>query len=110
MLLEQDDPQLISPLAFWQAADAPMAPIVTALLAEIGRVYGPLLLANAAAAAAGETMFRITVDGLPYEQEVFKYQAKCLADLRARYGALAAPVRQRLDPALAAAGCLAFLN
>lgn len=94
----------------WQAADAPLAPVVTALLAEIGRVYGPFLLANAAAAAAGDTMFRISVDGLPYEQGVFKYQAKCLADLRARYQALAAPVRERLDPVLAAAGCLTFLR
>ncbi len=94
----------------WQAPDAPLAPVVTSLLAEIGRVYGPFLLANAAAAAAGETMFRISVDGLPYEQGVFKYQVKCLADLRARHAALPAAVRQRIDPALDAAGCLAFLT
>lgn len=93
----------------WQAPDAPLAPVVTSLLAEIGRVYGPFLLANAAAAAAGEPMFRISVDGLPYDQGVFKYQVKCLADLRARYAALPAAVRQRLDPVLDAAGCLAFL-
>jgi glutathione S-transferase len=93
----------------WQAADAPLAPVVTSLLAEVGRVYGPFLLANAAAAAAGEPMFRMSVDGLPYEQGVFKYQVKCLADLRARHAALPAAVRHRLDPVLDAAGCLAFL-
>jgi glutathione S-transferase len=94
----------------WQAADAPLAPVVLHLLAEIGRIYGPFLLANAAAAEAGETMFRIEVDGLPYEQGVFKYQVRCLADLRGRFAALSEAVRARLDPALAAAGCLAFLR
>ncbi|WP_353199209.1 glutathione S-transferase [Sandarakinorhabdus sp.] len=94
----------------WQAGDAPLAPVLTALLAEIGRVYGPFLLANAAAAAAGETMFRMHIDGLAYEQGVFKYQAKCLADLRARHAALDAATRARIDPLLDAAGCLAFLQ
>jgi glutathione S-transferase len=94
----------------WQAGDAPLAPVLTALLAEIGRVYGPFLLANAAALAAGETLFRMTVDGLPYEQGVFKYQARCLDDLRARHAALPASARARIDPLLDAAGCLAFLQ
>jgi len=94
----------------WQAGDAPLAPVLTALLAEIGRVYGPFLLANAAAAAAGETMFRMHIDGLAYEQGVFKYQAKCLADLRAHHAALPASARAQIDPLLDAAGCLAFLQ
>jgi glutathione S-transferase len=94
----------------WQAGDAPLAPVLTALLAEIGRVYGPFLLANAAAAAAGETMFRMHIDGLAYEQGVFKYQAKCLSDLRARHAALPASARAQIDPLLDAAGCLAFLQ
>ncbi len=94
----------------WQAADAPLAPVVTTLLAEIGRVYGPFLLANAAALAAGDTMFRMEVDGLPYEQGVFKYQAKCLDDLRARHAALDETARARIDPLLDAAGCLGFLK
>ncbi|MFZ4380673.1 MAG: glutathione S-transferase [Sandarakinorhabdus sp.] len=94
----------------WQADDAAPAPVVTALLAEIGRVYVPFLLANAAAASAGETMFRFSVDGLPYEQGVFKYQARCLDDLRARHAALDVATRQRIDPLLDAAGCLAFLQ
>jgi glutathione S-transferase len=93
----------------WQPAEAPLAPVVTSLLAEIGRVYGPFLLANAAAAAAGDRLFRMTVDGLPYEQGVFKYQVKCLADLRARHAALPDAAQARIDPLLDAAGCLAFL-
>jgi hypothetical protein len=49
--------------------------------------------------------------GLPYTQGVFKYQVKCLADLRARYAALDATARGRIDPLLAHTGCLdAMLN
>jgi glutathione S-transferase len=93
----------------WDSADAPFRPVVAQLLAEVGRVYGPFLLANEAAAAAGESQFRIAVDGLPYAQGVFGYQRKCLADLRARHAALDAGARARIDPLLAQAGCLDFL-
>ncbi|MEN9684140.1 MAG: hypothetical protein RLZZ427_1891 [Pseudomonadota bacterium] len=94
----------------WDAADASFAPIIGVLLGQIGEIYLPFLLANAAAIAAGETTFSITARGLPYSQGVFKYQLKCLADLRARYTALPPEARRRLDPLLAQAGCLAPLQ
>ena len=94
----------------WDAADAPLKPVVESLLAEMGRVYTPFLLANAAAAEAGEKTFRIEIDGLPYEQGTFKYQLKCLADLRSRYAALAGAARETVDPVLDQAGCLEFLQ
>ncbi|WP_164157070.1 glutathione S-transferase [Sandarakinorhabdus rubra] len=94
----------------WDAADQPLQPVVVALLAEIGRVYGPFLLANAGAAAAGEPTFRIEVDGLGYVQGTFRYQLKCLADLKARHAALDADTRRRIEPLLESAGCLAFLG
>ena len=94
----------------WDAPDAPLKPPVECLLAEAGRCYVPFLLANAAAAEAGETTFRIEVDGMPYEQGTFKYQLKCLADLRARYVALPDNARQRIDPVLDSAGCRDFLQ
>ena len=47
------------------AADAPIAPVVTDPLKVVGRVYTPFLLANAAALAAGEAPFSITAMGLP---------------------------------------------
>jgi glutathione S-transferase len=94
----------------WDKADAPFAPIITAWLQQVGEIYMPFLLANAAAIAAGEDSFRITAMGLPYTQGVFKYQVKCLADLRARYAALDAHARARIDPLLAQTGCLEALR
>lgn len=94
----------------WDEADAPLKPVVKSLLAEVGRVYVPFLLANAAAAETGDKTFRIEVDGMPYEQGTFKYQLKCLADLRSRYAALSDETRGRIDPVLSAANCLEFLR
>jgi glutathione S-transferase len=92
-------------------ADAPFAPIITAWLQQVGEIYMPFLLANAAAIAAGDETFSITAMGLPYTQGVFKYQVKCLADLRARYAALDNAARAKVDPLLAHTGCLdALLN
>ena len=94
----------------WDAPEADLKPVTKTILAEVGRCYVPFLLANAAAAEAGEETFRMEVDGMPYEQGVFKYQLKCLADLRARYAALSADAKGRVDPILDEAGCLAFLQ
>lgn len=90
----------------WDANDAPFAPIITAILTLVGEIYLPFLLANSAASAAGAETFSITAMGLPYTQGVFKYQIKCLADLRARYSALDHGARAKVDPLLADAGCL----
>jgi glutathione S-transferase len=85
--------------------DAPFAPIITAWLKHVGDIYMPFLRANAAAIAAGEETFHITAMSLPYTQGVFKYQLKCLADLRARYAALDSAARAKVDPLLAEACC-----
>ena len=76
-----------------------------ALLTEVGRLYAPLLLANAQALADGHTELRTTVDGQPWEQQAFPYQAKCLAFLRRDYAALDAGARAVVDHALAGTGC-----
>lgn len=93
----------------WDRPQAALRPVVRLILAEIGRVYSPFLIANAAAFEAGEEMFRIEVGGLPYEQGTFKYQLKCLSDLRARYAALSLATRERIDPVLREANCLEML-
>ncbi|MEM7666285.1 MAG: glutathione S-transferase N-terminal domain-containing protein [Pseudomonadota bacterium] len=94
----------------WDAPDAPLRSVVEAFLSEIGLIYGPFLLANAAAAEAGERTFRFEADGLPYEQGTFRYQLKCLADLRARYSVLDGAAKARIAPVLAKHNCLAFLE
>jgi glutathione S-transferase len=86
--------------------DAPFAPIISVWLEQVGAIYMPFLLANAAAIEAGDETFSITAMGLPYTQGVFKYQVKCLADLRARYAALNNAARAKVDPLLAQTGCL----
>jgi glutathione S-transferase len=67
--------------ADWFAPDEALE-ATAPLLAEIGRVYLPFLRANAAALAAGRDTVDATIDGAPWTQPVFPYQARCLAALR----------------------------
>jgi glutathione S-transferase len=80
-----------------------------ALLAEVGRVYAPFLLANAAALARGAEQVECTIDGRPWTQRPFPYQGKCLAWLREAYAALAAADRRAVDALLAGSGCEALV-
>jgi glutathione S-transferase len=75
-----------------------------ALLREVGRLYVPLLLANAQALQAGRAELQATIDGQPWVQQAFAYQGKCLAWLRRDYQALSAADRARADAALAGSG------
>jgi hypothetical protein len=77
-----------------------IAPVVTKLVRISGEVYAPFLLANAAAAQSGAETFAMTAMSLPYQQGTFKYQVKCLADLRARYAALDGDAKALVDPVL----------
>jgi len=76
-----------------------------ALLREAGRLYVPLLLANAQALQAGQSELQATIDGQPWVQQAFAYQGKCLAWLRRDHAALAAADRARAEAALAGSGC-----
>ena len=81
---------------------------VTALrpmLEEIGKTYAPAMLANANAVANGEDSFETEIDGRPWSQKSFKYQAKCLHWLQTDYAALSAPVREQIQALLSGAGC-----
>ncbi|MCA3255257.1 MAG: glutathione S-transferase [Alphaproteobacteria bacterium] len=94
----------------WDAADAPLPDAVDALLEVIGAVYMPFLLANETALAKGKEIFRMTALGQSYEQGVFKYQAKCLAELRARYAALPGAAKAELRLLLERSGCIEALG
>lgn len=94
----------------WDAPDAPLPPVVVEILRQAGAIYLPFLVANAEANAAGQDQFAIEAMGHPYSQGVFKYQVKCLADLRSRYAALGADARASIAPLLTETGCLAVLE
>ncbi|MEE4191784.1 MAG: glutathione S-transferase N-terminal domain-containing protein [Halieaceae bacterium] len=79
------------------------------LLAEIGYVYAPALLANARAVAARDERWECTIDGVTWSQQTFPYQAKCLQWIRERYQGLAVADRARVDAVLAGTGVEAML-
>ena len=81
-----------------------------ALLRETGRLYVPLLQANALSLQAGQTEFQATIDGQPWVQQAFPYQGKCLAWLRRDHAALSPVDRARADAALAGSGCEALFS
>ncbi len=93
----------------WFAADE-AGDALAPLLAEIGRVYAPFLLANAAAAASGAERFDTEIDGRAWTQPTFHYQAKCLAALRARYAGLEDAARRTVDGLIAGSGCEALFG
>jgi glutathione S-transferase len=86
-----------------QPANIP--PTIIALLKEVGRVYVPALLANAAAIAKGADTFETEIDGKPWKQQTFPYQAKCLQWIRNAYADLSASDRISVDKLLAGTGC-----
>jgi glutathione S-transferase len=88
----------------WASRD-PIPDTLRALLREIGRVYAPFLLANAAALDAGAAQVTCAIDGARWEQKPFPYQAKCLRWLREGRAALAAGDRAWVDGVLAGTGC-----
>jgi hypothetical protein len=64
----------------------------------------PVMLANAAALAAGDDTVRTEVAGKPWEQRPFPYQGKCLQWLRAAYHRLDGSDRQAVDQLVADTG------
>mgnify|MGYP001552503610 CR=1 FL=1 len=94
----------------WRAPDAPLPDAVKGLLKLAGEVYFPFLIANAEAIAKGAETFSVKLLGQTYSQGAFKYQARCLADLRAAYAKLDAATKNKIDPLLTETGCLAPLK
>ncbi len=75
------------------------------LLCEIGRVYAPLLLANAQALQTGADRVETEIDGRQWVQHSFPYHAKCLNWLREDYRALTGTDRDAARAAMAGTGC-----
>ena len=75
------------------------------LLAEIGRVYAPALLANAHALQVGQAKMETTIDGRPWVQPTFPYQARCLQWINEEYRKLDSGARDQVDAVLGGTGC-----
>ena len=88
----------------WAGRDA-LPSSLPALLAEVGRTYVPALLANARAIDAGADRVETEIDGQPWVQRPFPYQAKCLQWLRQAYARLDGDDRASVDAALAGTQC-----
>ncbi len=82
-----------------------MTATLLAVLAEVGRVYVPVLLANARALEAGAARVETTIDGLPWTQNPFPYQGKCLRWLREEFAALEDADRALALEVLDSTGC-----
>ncbi len=94
----------------WRDPSAPLSPALIGLLKMAGEVYFPFLLANAQAFGKGEPTFSVEILGKTYSQGAFRYQQRCLWDLREAYRALDTAAKVKIDPMLEAAGCIAPLK
>ena len=94
----------------WRDPAAPLSPALKGFLKMAGEIYFPFLIANAKAFEAGEKVFSVALRGRTYSQGAFRYQQRCLWDLREAYAKLDAKVRERIDPMIEEAGCLAPLT
>jgi hypothetical protein len=77
-----------------------------AILDEVGRIYAPYMVANAKAVMDKADKMEMTLDGQPWEQNPFTYQAKCVRWLREAYEALSDNDRARVDKVLDGTGVL----
>ena len=75
---------------------------VQGLLAVAGDTYLPFLLANYTALERGETEFEVTIENGNFRQGCFKYQAKCLLNMRKEWAALSEKDRGTLSVYLGA--------
>ena len=89
--------------ADWLTA-ATLPPTIKDILREVARTYLPVMLANARALQSGAQQVETTVDGKPWVQSPFPYQAKCLRSLREAHQALDVPSRRTIDAVLSEAG------
>src|SRR5438067_4063571 len=89
----------------WYPREQGLEGMAEAVLKIAGQLYLPFLAANAVAFAKGLERLEIDVWGLPYALAPFKYQVKCLQQLREKFSALDADSRAALRPVLERTGC-----
>jgi glutathione S-transferase len=89
----------------WSSLEPTMMPL---LQQQVGHLFMPWTLANAAAIADGREEFTVALDGHSFTQKPQKYHAKSLRALRDKYAAVAD--KKALDAVLEQAGCLTGLR
>jgi glutathione S-transferase len=89
----------------WSSLEKTLAPF---LQRQVGALFLPWTVANAAALAAGDDEFSVELDGRTFTQQPQKYHAKSLKAIREKYAAVSD--RKDLDRVLEEAGCLAALQ
>ena len=93
----------------WLSRDA-IPESLRALFYEAGRFYVPVMLANLAALKRGDAKVETEVDGQPWVQEPFPYQAKCVQWVREAYVALDPEAQKVVLGVLEGTGCTALLS
>ena len=86
----------------WDTLESTLTPL---LKDQVGRLFLPWTLANAAAIEKSKDEFKVDFDDEPWTQKPQKYHAKSLIKLQSRYADIAD--KSVLDPILQEAGCLA---
>lgn len=92
----------------WLSADAIPETLIN-LLAEVGRTYVRLLLANEAAHKAGNKQVDVAIDGEHWMLKTVPYQVKCVRWLREEFAALSHSDRALATNILQQTGCLALM-
>jgi glutathione S-transferase len=88
---------------------ASLASTLEPFLAEqVGALFCPWTVANAAAMASGEEEFSVELNGKTFTQQPQKYHAKSLVVIRDKYAN--ASGKAELDPVLERTGCLAAMQ
>ena len=83
---------------------------ISELLAELGRVYVPALLANEKAVLNGDKTWESEIDGCKWTQQTFSYQYKCLKWINEEFQSLSETDQARVKKLISETGCELLLK